>query len=200
MTEMSEKVKSSSLAAAAKGAERFGGDDDDENGGGGESNGLLSAGASKGPGSTAIAPATGGQDITTGVVKKTDDDDDDDLPDRGAWSSKIEFIFSTVGYAIGLGNVWRFPYLCNRHFSFRYSSPHFFSLFYKILIYFVFLFVCVCVHSHFYGGHFRECVLRGGFATGYKNGGGKSLFSRCLFSSALLHSPPVDVCLIIFKL
>ena len=55
------------------------------------------------------------------------------------------------------------------------------------------------MHSHFYGGHFRECVLRGGFATGYKNGGGKSLFSRCLFSSALLHSPPVDVCLIIFK-
>ncbi|XP_032591879.1 sodium- and chloride-dependent glycine transporter 1 isoform X2 [Drosophila grimshawi] len=33
---------------------------------------------------------------------------------RGKWSSKTEFILTLMGYAIGIGNVWRFPYLCYR--------------------------------------------------------------------------------------
>uniref|UniRef100_A0A8C2D0K0 Transporter n=1 Tax=Cyprinus carpio TaxID=7962 RepID=A0A8C2D0K0_CYPCA len=35
--------------------------------------------------------------------------------DRPAWDSKLQYVLAQVGFSVGLGNVWRFPYLCHQN-------------------------------------------------------------------------------------
>lgn len=42
--------------------------------------------------------------------------------DRGKWGSKAEFILSALGYAVGLGNVWRFPWMCWKNGGGKYHA------------------------------------------------------------------------------
>uniref|UniRef100_A0A8C6T6E2 Transporter n=1 Tax=Neogobius melanostomus TaxID=47308 RepID=A0A8C6T6E2_9GOBI len=63
--------------------------------------------------------SSGGSGQDRSLVKKTQQ-----LLDRGQWANKIEFLLATAGTLVGLGNLWRFPYLCYKNGGGAFLVPY----------------------------------------------------------------------------
>ncbi|XP_033831454.1 sodium-dependent neutral amino acid transporter B(0)AT1-like [Periophthalmus magnuspinnatus] len=50
--------------------------------------------------------------------------DREQVEDRPKWDNKAQYILTCVGFCIGIGNVWRFPYLCQSHGGGAFLIPY----------------------------------------------------------------------------
>ena len=51
-----------------------------------------------------------------------------ETPARAQWGTKLGFILAAIGSAIGLGNIWRYPYVVYENGGGAFLLPYFIAL------------------------------------------------------------------------
>lgn len=75
-------------------------------------------------GDGAVVPANARSKDADVEGAASDDEEEEEEEERPAWNSKLQYILAQVGFSVGLGNVWRFPYLCQKNGGGAYLVPY----------------------------------------------------------------------------
>jgi len=83
-------------------------------------------------------------------------DEDDEGPVRQQWSNGVEFLMSLIAMAVGLGNIWRFPFIAFSNGGGAFIIPYIVVLF---LIGKPIYYLEVCIGQFVSGGPVKVWVL-----------------------------------------
>ncbi|XP_020832370.1 sodium-dependent neutral amino acid transporter B(0)AT1 [Phascolarctos cinereus] len=57
------------------------------------------------------------------TLDELEDTEKEEADSRPKWDNKAQYMLTCVGFCVGLGNVWRFPYLCQSHGGGAFMIP-----------------------------------------------------------------------------